>query len=129
MIPIAHNDPELNGKYLGTISADFIKVCDNLKEAAYLLTERKISDYPIFPVSRQILPIGKILIGQKERPELDLQWNYHFSFMEEFVDRGLIMPEALELFKSSWRDPEEYCCLFVVEPDFTNFVYIPYPED
>jgi hypothetical protein len=29
------NDPELNGKYLGTISEDFIKVADTLKEASY----------------------------------------------------------------------------------------------
>jgi len=129
MIPIAHNDPELNGKYLGTISADFIKVSDTLKEAAYLLRERKISEYPIFPVSKEIINLGKILIGSLERPDLDLKWNYHFSMLEEFVQRGIVNEEAIELFKSSWRDPEEYCCLFVVEPNFTNFVYIPYPED
>jgi len=129
MIPIAHNDPELNGKYLGTISADFVKVCDSLKEAAYLLTERKISEYPIFPVSRQILPIGQVLIAAMEKPELDLKWNYHFSMLEEFLQRGLVQEEALDLFKAAWRDPEEYCCLFVVEPDFMNFIFIPYPED
>jgi hypothetical protein len=27
-----HNDPELSGKYLGTISADFVKVADTLRK-------------------------------------------------------------------------------------------------
>ena len=29
------NDPELSGKYLGTITKDFVKVSDILKEASY----------------------------------------------------------------------------------------------
>ena len=29
------NDPELNGKYLGTVSQDFVKIADNIKEASY----------------------------------------------------------------------------------------------
>ena len=29
------NDPRLNGKYLGTITKDFVVVADTLKEAAY----------------------------------------------------------------------------------------------
>ena len=28
------NDPELSGKYLGTITKDFVVVCDTLLEAA-----------------------------------------------------------------------------------------------
>ncbi len=31
----APNSPELNGKYLGLISSDFVLVADTLKEAAY----------------------------------------------------------------------------------------------
>ena len=27
------------------------------------------------------------------------------------------------------KDPDEFCCLFVVDQQFTNFVFIPFPED
>ncbi len=39
------NDPELDGKYLGTISQDFVIVSDTLKEASYQIRKRKFSEY------------------------------------------------------------------------------------
>jgi hypothetical protein len=42
------NDPELSGKYLGTITKDFAVVSDTLKEASYQIRKRDISKYPIF---------------------------------------------------------------------------------
>ena len=120
------NDPELNGKYLGTISQDFVKVADMLKEAAYLIKVRGISDYPIFPMAKLVLPIGQLLY---DKEKMGLEWNYHASFFEEFLERKLVTEENEAIFKETYKDPGEYCCLFVVEPEFTNFVYIPYPED
>ena len=61
------NDPELNGKYLGTITSDFIKISDVLKEAAYQIKSRGFSDFPIFPISKEMQPIGKIFIGKAEK--------------------------------------------------------------
>lgn len=122
------NDPELQSKakYLGTISKDFVAVADTLKEAAYQLRIRKISDHPIFPVSKIDLPIGSLLIHKKDQ---DLQWNYNFSFLDEFVQRELIAKEGIENFKENYKNPDEFACLFIVDEGFTNFLYIPYPED
>lgn len=120
------NSPELDGKYLGKITKDFAVVAETLKEAAYQLKARGISDYPIFPVSQVEIPIGQILI-QKEDVALD--WNYYFSFLEEFVQRELITEEGIDKFRESYKDIEEFCCLFVIDRDFTNFIYIPYPEN
>jgi hypothetical protein len=47
--------------------------------------------------------------------------------VEEFEQRGLI--ENIGDFQKAYLDPDEYCCLFVIEPEFTNFVFIPFPED
>jgi hypothetical protein len=120
------NDPELDGKYLGTITEDFIKVSETLKEASYQMRVRKISDYPIFPISKIDIPIGKLLIGRNESV---LKWNYYISLLEEFVQRNLIIEEKVEDFKSAYKNPEEFCCLFVVDEGFTSFIFVPYPED
>jgi hypothetical protein len=120
------NDPELNGKYLGTVTKDFIQVCDVLKEAAYQLKARKISDYPIFPISKVNLPVGQLLLAKEQK---NTAWNYNFSFLDEFVQRGLVDKENEENFKQNYKDPEEFCCLFVVDEEFTKFMYIPYPND
>lgn len=119
-----HNDPELSGKYLGTISRDFVKVADNLKEASYQIRKRGFSAYPIFLVCKVEQPIGQLLI---DSTTAHTEWNYYASFLDEFVQRELIEHEAD--FKAAYKDPDEFCCLFVVDTEFTNFVFIPFPED
>jgi hypothetical protein len=119
-----NNDPELNPKMMGRISSDFVKVAENLKEAAYQIKKRGFSDYPVFAVSISELPIGSLLY---ERNQLENKWNYYASFMEELVQRGLIEKE--DEFKGVYKNSDEFCCLFIVDPQFTNFVFIPYPED
>lgn len=121
-----NNDPELNGKYLGTISRDFVKVADSIKEASYQIRKRKFSEYPVFPVCKTEQPIGQILFDLNSA---ELEWNYYASFLDEFVQRGLIDEDKQDTFKVNYKDPDEFCCLFVVDKEFTNFVYIPYPED
>ena len=51
------NDPELNGKYLGTVSQDFVKISDTLKEASYQIRKRGFSEFPIFPVCKIKQPV------------------------------------------------------------------------
>lgn len=121
------NDPELNGKYLGTITKDFIKVCDTLKEASYQMRKREISGFPIFPISKIEIPVGSLLIGRGEATEN--VWYYYVSMLDEFIQRNLVAEEKLQDFKDAYKDPDEFCCLFVVDVNFTNFVFIPYPED
>ncbi len=119
------NDPELNGKYLGTISRDFVKVADTLKEASYQIRKAGFA-YPIFPISREEQPIGQVLIRSND---LSLDWNYYASFLDEFVQRELVAKEKEEEFKGAYKDPDEFCCLFVIDQAFTRFVFIPFPED
>ena len=118
------NDPELNGNYLGTISKDFVVVADTLKEAAYQVKKQGFSDFPIFPISKVDHPIGQLLIDKKE---MTLEWNYYITYVDEFLQRGLVDDE--KEFKAAYKDPEEFCCLFVIDSEFTNFLFIPYPEE
>ena len=119
------NDPELSGKYLGTISSDFVKVADPLKEASYQIRKAGF-DFPIFVICKTDQPVGQLLF---EKKDMHLEWNYYASFLNEFVQRELVMPDKEEDFKSTYKDPDEFCCLFVVDEEFTKIVYIPYPVD
>ena len=124
MEKLDHEPDYIDGKYLGEISSDFIKVADNLKEASYQIRERKFSEFPIFPISRVEIKIGSILFRQFE---LGNDWHYYASMLEEFLQRGLIADE--EQFRTTYKNPDEFCCLFVVDEEFVNFVFIPYPEE
>ena len=120
------NDPELDGKYLGTITQDFVKICDTLKEASYQVRTRKFSNYPIFPICKIEQPIGKLLLG---KDEMDIDWNYYITYLDEFIQRKLIDEDSIVEFKENYKDPDEFCCLFVIDREFTSFVYVPYPND
>jgi len=119
-----NNDPELDGKYLGKITKDFVVVADTLKEAAYAIRKRGFSEHPIFPICRVEQATGQLLIHKRD---LKLEWNFYASYLDEFVQRGLV--EDQEAFKAAYKDSDEFCCLFVVDYEFTNFVFLPYPED
>ena len=122
------NDPELSksGKYLGKISQDFVKVADIIKEASYQLRVRKISEFPIFPISRVEISVGQQIIPKEK---METVFDYSISFLEEFIDRQLVDDENQENFVENYKNPDEYACLFLVEPEFTNFLYIPFPDD
>ncbi len=120
------NDPELDGKYLGTISEDFVKLADNIKDASYQIRAQGFSEFPIFPVSKTMQPVGQLLY---EKEVFNTEWNYYASFLTEFIDRELISEEKAESFRKAYKDPDEFCCLFIVDEGFTNFLFIPYPVD
>jgi len=119
-----HNDPELNPKLLGRISTDFVKVADQLKEASYQIRTRGYSEFPVFPAADTDIPIGQLLY---EMGQMDNRFNYYASYMEEFIERKII--DKQDQFKAIYKDPDEFCCLFIVDPEFTNFLFVPYPVD
>lgn len=120
-----HNDPELSGKFLGTISADFIKVSDALREASYQIRKAGF-EYPVFPICKEPQPIGQLLFDPERN---GTAWFYYASFLNEFTQRELVEKEKESDFISAYKDPDEFCCLFVIDNAFTKFVFIPFPED
>ena len=120
------NDPELNGKYLGTITKDFATVSDTLLEASAQIRKRDISRYPIFVFARQEVTLGGLLVNADE---LNLEWHVFASYLELLVQQRVIAADKVKDFQQTWKDPDEFCCLFVLDEEFTNFVYVPYPED
>jgi hypothetical protein len=121
-----NNDPELNGKYLGTITKDFAIISETLREGSYHIRKRGISKYPIFVFAKQSSPLGALLIGADE---LNLEWHVYASYLDEFVQRKVISPDKTEDFEQAYKNPDEFCCLFVIDEGFTNFVFVPFPED
>jgi hypothetical protein len=120
------NDPELNGKYLGTITKDFAMVAETLKEASYQIRKRGFSNYPIFPISKSDPGVGRLLI---DKHNAAIAWNIHVTYLDEFIQRKLVDEKKQEDFKKVYKDPDEFCCLFVIDNDFTKFIFIPYPID
>ena len=120
------NDPELNGKYLGTITKDFVVVSDTLLEASSQIRKGDFCQYPIFVFAKQEVPLGGLLVNADE---LNLDWHVFASYLELFVQQGIIEPDGVNYFQANYKNADEFCCLFVLDEEFTKFVFVPYPED
>lgn len=120
------NSPEINQKLMGKVSSDFIKVSEHLKEASYQIIKRKFSENPIFILTENPVEIGATLFQQND---FKTTYEYRASFLEEFISRNMIGEESVEFFKENYKDPEEYCCLFVIDQAFAGFIYLPFPND
>ena len=120
------NSPEINRKLMGKVSSDFLKVSDHLKESAYQIRKREFSKYPIFIVSETDVELGALLLKPSDFKTV---YQYSADFLEDFISRGMIGEESRELFIENYKDPDEYCCLFVLDGEFAGFIYLPYPDD
>jgi len=120
------NSPEINAKLMGKVSSDFLKVCDHLKESSYQIRKREFSEYPVFVLSENEIELGILLF---DKPDFKTVYQYRANFLEDFINRGMIGEESRELFIENYKDPEEYCCLFVIDGDFAGFIYLPFPEE
>ncbi|MFQ3575761.1 MAG: hypothetical protein SNJ77_04930 [Cytophagales bacterium] len=120
------NDPELNGKFLGLITQDFVKVADFIKEVSYQMRVRNFTKHPVFVMTKEESALGSALLKPDEKEN---SWFYNASMMEELGAVFFDSEDSLNNFMNVYKDADEYCCLFVATPEFMNFIFLPYPED
>jgi len=63
-----------------------------------------------------------------DKNELNTQWTIQVSSVEEFLERGLIKEERKTNFIKSYKNANDFMCLFVIVPEGANFVFYPYAD-
>jgi hypothetical protein len=96
---------------------------ESIREVAVEIMVEGLSSHPIFIAHQHELKLGEMIL---DRIELNTEWSIHASTIEEFVERGIIKPELKERFLTTYINPNDFMCLFVVVPEGANFVYYPY---
>jgi hypothetical protein len=96
---------------------------ESIREVAVEIMTEGISANPIFVAHQHELKLGEIIL---DRNELNTEWSIHASTLEEFSEKGVIKAELKERFLSTYKNPNDFMCLFVVVPEGANFVYYPY---
>ncbi|MDN3551408.1 hypothetical protein [Mucilaginibacter aquaedulcis] len=98
---------------------------ESIHEVAVEIMMEGLSSYPIFIAHQHELKLGEVIL---DRNDLNSEWSIHASTLEEFEERGVIKPELKDRFINSYKNPNEYMCVFVVVPEGANFVYFPYAK-
>lgn len=92
-----------------------------LAQAADVILDENVSKYPIFIIHQQELSMGVSLIEAGDK----LKWSVNASTLEEFVTKELIFMEKAPDFISTYKNPEEYLCLFVLSELGAQFIFMP----
>jgi hypothetical protein len=96
-----------------------------LQGIAHEILDSGTSKYPVFVAYSIGLPdLGRPLLDHRQ---LDTRWSIRVSVMEEFVRKSILSREQFQAFKQSWKDPNDFMCVFVADPQQAVFVYFPYP--
>ena len=83
--------------------------------------EEDISNYPILVFSDTDVEIGMSIQPSKQSSQFFLR----ISTLEEFSVKGMIASENVENFKSVYKDPSKFLCLFVIQNQAGSFVFHP----
>lgn len=115
--PAAKTSPLLS------LEEDLKLYSDSMKEVASDILVEGISMYPIFIAHQHDVSIGEKIL---DKDDLNTNWTIQASTLEEFIQKGIILPERKEAFLKNYKKPGEYMCIFVIVPDGANFVFYPY---
>lgn len=98
---------------------------EHLQKIAQAIVEQHISAFPVFIAHRA----GNLLLGKRviDAEQWQTQWHIHASLLEEIAQKKIIAPQKVNEFKTIYKDPHQYACLFIVysETD-AGFAFYPY---
>lgn len=98
---------------------------ESIHEVAIEIMVEGLSRYPIFVAHQHEVKLGEMIL---DRYDLNTEWTIQASTLEEFMEKGIVKKELRERFMKTYKNPDEYMCIFVIVPEGANFVYYPYQK-
>lgn len=120
-----NNEQPQKDSPLLSLKKDLKLYSESLHEVAVEIMVEGLSRYPIFIAHQHEVKLGEPIL---DRYDLNTEWSIHASTMEEFVERGIIKKELEQRFIKSYKNPDDFMCVFVIVPEGANFVYYPYEK-
>jgi hypothetical protein len=99
---------------------------ESIKEVALEIIENKVSKYPVFVAYPDIIAVGRLII---DKEELALDYSINASTLEEFIARNIVKQDKLSDFQKTWKDPNQFACIFAIIDNEASFIYIPYEDE
>jgi len=99
---------------------------ESIREVAVEIMVEGLSAYPIFIAHQHDLALGEVIL---DRHDLNSEWSIHASTLEEFIERGVIKKGLKERFITTYKNPHDFMCVFVIVPEGANFVFFPYIKE
>lgn len=114
---------ELIKTYLNSLRLDFNLFKDSIKEVSDDIIKEGYSQYPLFVAHQATVKLGEVIL---DREELGINFTYQASTIEEFIEKKIIKENNVEKFKTAFKDPSKFCCIFLVTEYGGQFVFVPF---
>lgn len=89
--------------------------------ASASILDQEITKYPIFVVHQHNVEIG-IPLTPDDHEGI---WKIHASSLEEFVSKQVIEQNKVDSFRTIFKSPDKFFCLFVLSELGAKFVFLP----
>lgn len=123
--PNENKEQEKKKSPLLSLDKDLEFYAESIREVSIEIMVEGISKTPIFIAHQHEVKIGEKILDRKD---LNTNWTIHASTLEEFIEKGIILPTKKEHFLKNYKKPEAYMCVFAVVPEGGNFIFYPYPK-
>ncbi len=112
-------------KQFEQLGEDIRHIKDLLIKTSQTIMDQDVSSFPIFVVFQRdhAIELGVPIASESSNPG---SWLINASTLEEFAARQIITDEKLEDFKAVFKDPQEFFCLFLIEEQKANFIFLPH---
>jgi|APTNR8051073442_1049403.scaffolds.fasta_scaffold31028_2 hypothetical protein len=114
---------EFDEELLRQLGDDLHACREYLRQVSSAMRKGEVSKYPIFVAHSDDVDLGVPII---HKAEMDLNWNFSASHLEDFVNRKIVLETKVEEFKKAYRDPAQFMCIFLMNNDTGHFVFIPF---
>lgn len=111
---------ETNGNPFLQIQTELQPAYPTLAQAADTILDAEVSAYPIFIAARIEAPIGVLLAHLQPTG-----WYLYASTLEELVARQVVLEQHIAQFRAVYKDPRQYFCIFAIQEQGSNFLFIP----
>lgn len=121
--PEGESEDQKKESPLKSLESDLKFYNESLKEVAIEIIAEGISSHPIFVAHQHEVKLGEVIL---DKSDLNTDWSIHASTLEEFKEKGLILPDKEDKFLKQYKDAYQFMCVFVIVPEGANFIFFPY---
>ncbi len=97
-----------------------------LGKAADTILDQDVSNYPIFAVFNEQLSLGLPIVEGQEGESNALSINA--TTLEELVTKNIIEMSKVDNFRTVYKNPRDFFCLFLIDQDNAEFIFLPRDE-
>ena len=85
------------------------------------IIDQEITKYPIFVIHQHTVEIGVSLTQET----VNNKWNIQATSLEELVSKQIIEQNKIDSFRTIYKSPDKFFCLFVLSELGAKFIFIP----